>query len=421
VTVKPAALPDYQDADAGAVIDEADILGYWVYIPRYQYQVQRFSPSDPPSCGPAATNIPNGLIGDCSDDLARGIYGPRNFKIKFQLPGDPVYTPSMAGDWATHPVFEFTSGGITHHLSGLWVGKFETTGSSGELTIKPNQFSLRGQTLSLQYDQAKRIGVVDPAAESYGGADYLNNDSTGTIPQNQHGLTSVKTHMFTNLDWGAVVYLATSLYGVGDATYPDNVNNRLNEYGAVGKNANSAYVTGCGRNTSHSDEGSYSGGITCTSGGVDRSYYTTLGLESSTTGNVYGVYDMVGGAYEYTVSYFVVTDTTKDLAGFSVLPGDSYGIKYALDGGVASNFQKCTFATCGGQALYETLLVQTATTSSGHQSWSHDSSYFPWAGYPWADRGGSWENGSDSGLFNSDDWSGDVYNKISFRVGAATF
>jgi hypothetical protein len=421
VTVKAAdgtkTLADYQTDPTGTVIEEDDILGYFVYIPRYAYQVQRFSPSDPPSCGPAATNNP----GTCSTTLADGLYGPRNFNIKFQKSTDPVLIPAQTGDWATHPAFEFVTGGVTKHLNGLWVGKFETTGSSGALTIKPNQTSLRSQTVSLQYDQAKRIGAIDSVAESYGGSSYLNNAGTGAIPQNQHNLNQAKSHMLTNRDWGAAIYLATSVYGAGDQTFADGAN--LNDYGVVGKNANSDYITGCGRYDSHSDASSYAGGTTCSNGGTDSSYYTDHGKQASTTQNVYGIYDMVGGSYEYTMSNY---DSTNGSAGFSstAMPDGSYINKYlTINGftgsGYYTNFNVCTFATCGGQGLYETTFV--APVSNYFQSWSRDVSYFVYSSYPWARRGGDYSNTYGAGLFDSSSNTGASYSDYGFRVGAGVF
>jgi hypothetical protein len=48
VTVTSATLQTYKDAPIGTVINEADVLGYWVYIPRYAYEVQRHSAIDAP-------------------------------------------------------------------------------------------------------------------------------------------------------------------------------------------------------------------------------------------------------------------------------------------------------------------------------------------------------------------------------------
>jgi hypothetical protein len=309
-------------------------------------------------------------------------------------------------------------------LNGLWSGKFETTGSSTAPTIKPNQASLRDQDISAQFVTSKLIGKI--AA-----------DGTSATAANTHNFASnVDTFQFNNKHWGAVIYLATSIYGAGDATYASS-SSYPNDYGVVGKNANSdgSFVTGCGRNATHDDSGSYYGGTTCTpsSDGVNRSYYTPLGLETSTTNNVYGVYDMVGGAYENTLSnYSIGTNIGRPgSAGFTAGSGGQYfsGInnKYFTlydstaftNNSTYTNYDQCTYATCGGQGLYETTFV--ASVSSGVQSWSRDYSYFVVSSNPWVFRGGNSISIYNAGLFCSYRDTGARNLNDGFRVGAGIF
>jgi hypothetical protein len=435
VTVDPAKLTYYQNAAKGTLMLEEDILGYWVYIPRYEYQVQRFSPANAPVCGPSSNPDTT-----CSTTLSAGQYGPRNFNIQFQKSTDPIATPTSytgtddyqtnvgaANAWATHPAFTFG----TTELNGLWVGKFETTGTSTAPTIKPNQYSLTSQTVSSQFTTSKLLGKI--AA-----------DGTSTTSSNTHNFASnADTFQFNNKHWGAVIYLATSAYGAGDSTYADGTN--LNDYGVVGKNANSAYVTGCGRKTTHNDgnavigSGSnnayYAGGTTCTptEDNINRSYYTPLGLETSTTNNIYGIYDMVGGAWEYTLAnYSNGTDIGRPgSAGFTAGSGGQYfsGInnKYFTlynsttftNNSYYGNYNQCTFTLCGGQGLYETTYV---TSVSGYgQSWSRDHSYFVYSSYPWAYRGGNYNDTYNAGLFYSNGNTGTSDSYYGFRVGTSIF
>jgi hypothetical protein len=415
VTVTSTSLAGYQGAAVGTVINESDVLGYFTYIPRYQYQVQRFSPSDPPSCGPAATNNPGGVTGTCSTTLSDGLYGPRNFNIKFQKFTDPIATPAETGDWATHPAFTLGS----DQLNGLWVGKFETTGTATDPTIKPNLTSLRAQTTYVQFTTSKRIGKI--AA-----------DGASTTAANTHNFSgNVDTFQFNNQDWGAVIYLATSAYGAGDATYANGTN--LNDYGVVAKNANSAYTTGCGPAADHNDNLNYAGSTTCTSISVNKSYYTPLGLQASTTQNAYGVYDMSGGALERTLSnYSNGTDIGRPSgAGFTAGTGGQYfsGInnKYFTlynsttftNNNLLTNFDQCAWDTCGGQGLYETIFVDSV--SDYYYSWSRGYSLFVNSSSPWALRGGDQSHTHYVGLFNSDYYTGGSLNSVGFRVGAGIF
>jgi hypothetical protein len=59
--------------------------------------------------------------------------------------------------------------------------------------------------------------------------------------------------------------------------------------------------------------------------------------------------------------------------------------------------------------------------STVNYAWSQDASVFPQTNYPWSDRGGHSGNSYGAGLFNLDDYGGEAYERIGFRIGAATF
>ena len=178
-----------------APINADDILGFWTYIPRYDYQVRTLSGADKT---PTA----------------------KDFNIRFRKVGDSdaqwqKLTPSEAvGDsdtinnkaWATHPAFSWcktvaadgTKSDCTE-LNGIWVGKFETTGSTAAPTILPNSKHIAGNTMSggdfgigAFYDVAKSLGAED--AEAGGGSIEVDT--------NTHSLAAAKTHMLKNSEWG---------------------------------------------------------------------------------------------------------------------------------------------------------------------------------------------------------------------------
>lgn len=379
VTVSSTSLATYQN-QPGVTIAEADVLGYWAYIPRYTYQVQRFAPSDPPITTPTA------------------------FNIEFQIATNTKYLPLETGDWATHPAFTF---GATE-LNGIWVGKFETgsgtvaggadatayatnNATHAEL-IRPNIFSRRTQTVFNQFTASQSLKTLHNLADP----------------------TSSDTRQAKNADWGAVTYLATSAYGAGAgqaATATD---------GKVGKNANSNYVTGCGRATLGSDDGTYAGGLTCTNTSgtnpnINKSYYTEYGLESSTTNTIYGVYDMSGGAYDRTLTNF--NGAIGSGGFFAALPDTKYLNTYTnppFNGTNYTNYNLCTWATCGGQANYETTTVQSV--SGSNQSWFGDSSSFVNSSGPWANRGSYYDGTTNAGLFNSGNNTGAFAGAIGWRA-----
>ena len=101
---------------------------------------------------------------------------------------------------------------------------------------------------------------------------------------NQYGFsTTDETHMMKNMEWGAVTYLSHSKYGINKEIAINSANTK---------------TTGCGPQS----EGSTSSGATC------NGYTTTLGQSASTTGNVSGVYDMSGGAWEYMMGNMVYSN-----------------------------------------------------------------------------------------------------------------
>ena len=85
--------------------------------------------------------------------------------------------------------------------------------------------------------------------------------------------------MMKNDEWGAVAYLSKSKYG------------KENE--EVWINNSSSYITGSAGNSASASQDT----------GTTTDYTSTQGVKASTTGTVYGVYDMSGGTWEYVAGY----------------------------------------------------------------------------------------------------------------------
>ena len=132
-------------------------------------------------------------------------------------------------------------------LKGIWVGKFETTGSKTTPTVKPGISSLAGITVSSMYSTGLLFRLTD----------YLTTN----------GVSTADSHMMKNIEWGAVAYLKQSIYGLGITDITINSNDSI-----------------------------YTGG------GTGTSYKTNTG--QSTNGNITGVYDMSGGAVEYVMGNY---------------------------------------------------------------------------------------------------------------------
>ena len=120
--------------------------------------------------------------------------------------GNETCTNKSNGNYYTHPAFTFGS----TELKGIWVGKFETTGSTTTPTVKPGISSLAGITVSSMYS----------TGQLFRSTDYLTTN----------GVNQTDAHMMKNIEWGAVAYLKQSIYGLGTTD--------------IAKNNSSSYITG---------------------------------------------------------------------------------------------------------------------------------------------------------------------------------
>lgn len=400
VAVTSATRSTLQSAPAGTVIPESDVMAYYVYVPRYEYQV----------CRPNASDSLTLSAGQCQDGEGNDVLStasPYNFNIKFQTASQTTaYDGTTIGGWATHPAFDF--GGT--QLNGIWVGKYQTSSANetnaksgapgADVAIKPNQFGLANQSVSQQFATAQSL--ASSTSPTYEGLDASTTDS----------------RMMTNSDWGAVAYLTTSIYGQG-ASSPVDINNCVatdwNNYngrtGWSGGSSSANYTQSCAVGTN--DTGAYQ---------------TAQGQGASTTGNTSGIYDMVGGNWQYVMA--VLTNNTNlsgyaDNSGFSSLPAGKYFDDYnsntftAAAGDYYGNYQNCTWATCGGQAYSETTSVSPVTSYG--QSWLGERSFSVSPDYPWVLRGGASNNGSRAGLWSASLDDGSAGSYLGFRVVQSRF
>ena len=179
--------------------------------------------------------------------------------------------------------------------------------------------------------------------------------------------TEVDTHMSKNNEWGAAAYLTQSIYGrcTSSTTCTE-----------VGINNNSGYITGYGAPAGSS------------SSVTNGTYNTSLGKDASTTGTIYGIYDMSGGAYEYVMGVY---NNAKSSSGFNSLPDEKYYNNY-------------TGSSYTGHALTET------------KKWYGDNDGFVSASYPWFARGGYYGAGGVTGVFYFSSYDGNYINSHSSHL-----
>ena len=420
VTVKKEALAKYQGQDK--VVDQADILGFWVYIPRYAYEVMRRDGTDKPvkeqnfDIKFENTKTPKKRPLACKTGKGKDYRTECNVSRELPLAGGEVST------WTTHPAFSFGK----KELNGIWFGKFETTGTTGQPTVLPNEAHISGEYSGMDhkignfYSLSKTLGINDP--QNVGGGGF-------TTTQNNHHLTKLSSHMVNNNDWGAATYLSASKYGAGyngvqinSQASKHNTGNG-DTWGTTGCGPrNNGYTGGYGGNAiwpiTHTDEtgGALGTQSACYSGDIQRAYNGKLGQLASTTNNSTGIYDMSGGGVEYVAASYSDnlnnSDTNQYFGSNAAHP--PYVNTYNF-----SNPNSCTFATCGGQALYETN--NGNNDISYVYQWNGNYISYITSSYQWFGRGGYYYNSSDAGLFYAYSSNGDahvVYN-YAFRVALA--
>ena len=267
---------------------------------------------------------------------------------------------NLPAGYKVHPAF--TDGSATHYTNGEW-----DTEISGIWVAKYEMSETATNIVSVPGQSSLRgLSISDM---------YIASKDVNPL---------YSSHLVKNSEWGAVAYLAQSQYGLNDTEIETNVS--------------SGYYTG---------------------GGYGTSYKTNLG--QSTTGNIYGIYDMSGGAAEYVSSYLYYNKMPyANILNESMNRqyGTEFTTVYNCDTSGASDPKKNYNYNSSryGQAIWE-------TSEEGYEntSWYNDYSVFP-NNYPlvpnmaFLTRGGNYANGDNAGLFCFSSFVGNGDSTISFRV-----
>ncbi len=333
VSVTSNSRNEYLIARAGTPVEESDILAYYVWIPRYRYQLWNVD----------------------------GFSNEQEIQVEFETITTEKSIGDQNGEWLTHPAFTFGY----EEISGFWFGKFEMTGTKENPMIKPNQKSLTNLNNKDMFDSIKSMN-----SETY-------------------GLSMYDSHMIKNMEWGAVAYLTNSKYGkstngVCEEVWINNVNTGTGQ-------ANTEVIwgptiTGCSGISSSAD---VKNNMTSCEIGRD---YKQEGVKASTTGNIYGIYDLNGGSWERTMASIVSEDG-------SFLPVESGFLEYPnfkyYDSYLPVNFQYDFSQGKLGDAMKETR----KSTEPNSNGWYMDYGYYPVISAPWFARGGNSASTNLSGVF----------------------
>ena len=329
----------YEQAQAGTEILMKDITSMYVWIPRYEYKNTYYT-----------------------DDTYKEISAEETIYVESDVKFIGKDQETDDG-YKVNSAFSYMDGSNnTINIEGFWIAKFEASnynsktptsniganygGSSTEpivenpenvtenyLTIKPNVTSWRFDSQSGTVDYINQIIQVSSSD--------ISND--GNEEKDIYGLeSSAEIGLLTTEMWEVVAILAQSEYG----NRVDETNNKVygNFYYQGDGTENICYYTTLTGIVTQRDENDYSeitdGDIThlVTSKKEENTghikindkysyyeYWTDIGKKGSTSSNEYGIFDMVGGAAEYTMdsmgdyyirggSFWNISESTKEAA-----------------------------------------------------------------------------------------------------------
>ena len=322
---------------------------YFVWIPRFAYKITSGYHTNAANGGKVEIKFLEGATNKFADGSG---------EIVETNPSKITYTGDKQNEWLVHPAFTSNAAngggfgvkeGENDGVEGFWFGKFEATGTSSNVSVKPGEESLRYMLICDQYKAAKGV----------------------TYGESAEVAKTLNSHMSKNSEWGAVAYLSQSKYGTKGLKIENNTND--------------SYYTG---------------------GSSNKVTIYTTNMKQSTTHNPSGVYDMNGGATEYVASY--VKNKSNSIVGYGGREtGDLYGANATEQS--TSTAYKTVYkqgSSDDGLSNYEAnkgmrgdALWETSITNYGdYVSWHGEYADFAHGDYPFFDRGGSYGL-SDAGSF----------------------
>ena len=384
--------------------------------------------------------------------------------------------------YTVHPAFtdesniKFANGGWDKELTGIWVAKFDAGYASGNNTATVKASSVNYSPSKVWINKIERGTETDGSEDArnwldgiYGetktsikyptfqgvtyAMNYINHNDSFNIAKvlnesgNIYGLSTSDSdsHLMKNSEWGACSYLSLSKYGLYDADIKINsVNlnsgNRKRTETAGKSGVDSVYaVTGCAGGNSNTTIDTLKA-VTANKADSKGGAYVwnqKNGQASSTTGTIYGVYDMSGTVWERTAAYVangngglkaygesiayngntLKTESTKYTTVYPLNEKDSEGNKVTdLDTASRQNF--VANSKIYGDAVRETNSGKAGTSEGGgnYSSWTRDYSYFPALNNPFFHRGGHLWDDSHAGVCAFNRGNGSSYCTYGFRA-----
>ena len=419
----------------------------WVWIPRYAYKVNDNQTFD--------IKFLIGTTDNYYDENGQIQTAKRCNNVDENVDTTTGYTVHPA--FTDETAISYRNGGWDKELTGIWVAKFEAGYASGNnsAVVKASNASYtesnvwikgveRGENndgaglarnwLDGIYGTTKTAIKYPTFQGTTYSMNYISHNDAFNIARamteegNIYGLTkSSDSHLMKNSEWGAVVYLSQSKYGIDtQEVFINNINlnsggvKRTNTEGRSG--VDSVYaVTGCTTGSTGAKESTTTiSNINSTTKNmpVDGVYTWNqlTGCKASSSGTIYGIYDLSGGMTERTADYVANENINLKRCGASVAyNGDvlkkvstKYTTVYPHEDSSdniyiesnATNLNNASYHNYNmNTKIYGDGVREVSTEGTGSVSWYDN--YFCYIGldYPFSIRGGDLWGNIGAGFF----------------------
>ena len=430
---------DYKEQKwANAVTEDGSM---WVWIPRYAYKINNTDKS-----------IDIKFLVGTTDNY----YDDDGNLQKAERATSATETIDTASDYYyVHPAFtnessiNYANGGWDKELTGIWVAKFEAgyasgnnnaevkastvnysqasayvpkveTGTSDMTTTARNWLDgeygvLSGNTYTWKDGTPMSIKYPTFQGVTYS-MNYININDAFNISRalteegNIYGFNSSSSdsHLMKNSEWGAVAYLGHSEYGLNkQEVYLNNINLNNTTKSVYAVTGVTTGTTGASSKTTTIENIKSISGNSANSDGVYL-WNQKEGQKASSTGNMYGIFDLSGGTWERTAGYVANGNSNLKAYGASLAydgntlktTSTKYATVYPHNEGTSGDIDtesKNNYAV--NTKIFGDAIRETSTSGTGTSSWNADYSYFPALYYPFTDRGGNSWYTSGAGLF----------------------
>ena len=394
-------------------VAEADLGSMFVWIPRFAYRITAQYHDLTTESTPGGMNV-KFLVG-------RSNQTADNAKIvDYNEDTTNNYTQFPDGDaYVVHPAFkngdgDYSNGEWKADVLGIWVAKFQagikTTDNDTSKTISTNLLYpvFKGRKFGYNYVSESQCYNISLALSSDG---------------NPYGITSASnSHLMKSSEWGAAAYLSMSQYGYsggvikpstekarnnfdikGTADHPNSSSNKI--YGITGYSAKITDAKKPGKTGRNAQ--TFSSVAATFVDEIGTSYAWTVtdansssgnGTKSSTTGNIYGIYDMSSELADYTAAYVNNRKYTGNGNAFATGTSTYLATAYPNKATTYNDFNTA-YSAGNFKKVYGDAIWETSGDVGGGKAWFSDTmendSYGNEVVFP---RGGLWVNPACTGL-----------------------